>query len=472
VTDESREFLDSLQGNDIETLRRADGVAYLEYFLPNPLLKQITLVDTPGTGAVVEEHVDRTSEFMRLNAELRERHDEETRRLGDTADAVIYLVGQVARVTDQAFLREFAETTGGGSSALNAIGVLSKIELQPEVMSRRHELSAKIATQLEDTLNTVIPVAAGVHREMAGLKSGDRAELRRIVSTLRRIPPDALDMLLTSEEFFCDFDLPDSPVPPEERRGLVGSMKWAVFTTIARVAADGALSLDGVEARLEEMSGFGPLWDVLHRHFIERGHVLRCRRITADAREALGDIRYIHLPRLRKEARNEKARLERFLAFINRSGGDSETALELEGFVRERLDVDARLRGVEALHAELDAELGGLLVELVEYTEDFEALQNSKRRTMLSPTPTSPSFVPSSGCTAARSQSGCRRGPRTPSTSGGGKCTGGRSWPSRPPTPSNTPWRIERTRGTVSSSMKFWADSAKAGTALINAALI
>jgi ribosome biogenesis GTPase A len=50
VTDESREFLDSLQGNDIETLRRADGVAYLEYFLPNPLLKQITLVDTPGTG--------------------------------------------------------------------------------------------------------------------------------------------------------------------------------------------------------------------------------------------------------------------------------------------------------------------------------------------------------------------------------------------------------------------------------------
>jgi hypothetical protein len=375
VTDESREFLDSLQGNDIETLRRADGVAYLEYFLPNPLLKQITLVDTPGTGAVVEEHVDRTSEFMRLNAELRERHDEETRRLGDTADAVIYLVGQVARVTDQAFLREFAETTGGGSSALNAIGVLSKIELQPEVMSRRHELSAKIATQLEDTLNTVIPVAAGVHREMAGLKSGDRAELRRIVSTLRRIPPDALDMLLTSEEFFCDFDLPDSPVPPEERRGLVGSMKWAVFTTIARVAADGALSLDGVEARLEEMSGFGPLWDVLHRHFIERGHVLRCRRITADAREALGDIRYIHLPRLRKEARNEKARLERFLAFINRSGGDSETALELEGFVRERLDVDARLRGVEALHAELDAELGGLLVELVEYTEDFEALQ-------------------------------------------------------------------------------------------------
>jgi hypothetical protein len=103
--------------------------------LPNPVLKQITLVDTPGTGAVVEEHQDRTAEFMQLNNQLRHRHDRETRRLGDTADAVIYLVDQVAKVTDQAFLQEFAQTTGGESSALNAVGILSKIELQPEVLA-------------------------------------------------------------------------------------------------------------------------------------------------------------------------------------------------------------------------------------------------------------------------------------------------------------------------------------------------
>jgi hypothetical protein len=99
------------------------------------VLKQITLVDTPGTGAVVEEHQDRTAEFMQLNNQLRHRHDRETRRLGDTADAVIYLVDQVAKVTDQAFLQEFAQTTGGESSALNAVGILSKIELQPEVLA-------------------------------------------------------------------------------------------------------------------------------------------------------------------------------------------------------------------------------------------------------------------------------------------------------------------------------------------------
>jgi Dynamin family len=375
TTDESRAFLDGLQGNDLETLRRADGIDHLEYFLPNPFLKQITLVDTPGTGAVVDEHQDRTAEFLQLNSSLRDRHDEDTRRLGDTADAVIYLVGQVAKATDQEFLREFSETTGGRSSALNAIGILSKIELQPEILARRHELSAKIATQLKDDLNTVIPVAAGARRALDRLLENGRAGLERMVTTLRRIPPDTLEMLLDAEEFFCDFDLPDSPVGPAERRELLGDMKWGVFTTIARVAADPGLELDGVVERLEETTGFGPLREVLNEHFIERGHVLRCYRIANDAQEVLNEIRYTHLPKRRKEMRRENDRLERFLGFIRGTGGDPATAAELEDFVRGYLDVDRRMDELETLHAELDAELSALFSRLLEYNEDFEVLQ-------------------------------------------------------------------------------------------------
>ena len=372
VTDESRAFLDSLQSNDLETLRRADGIDHLEYFLPNPLLKQITLVDTPGTGAVVKEHADRTAEFMQLNSRLRERHDEETRHLGDTADAVIYLVGQVAKVTDQAFLREFARTTGGRSSALNAIGVLSKIELQPELLARRHELSAKITTQLGDTLNAVIPVAAGVRRALDEL---GRAGLERIVRTLRRIPRETLEMLLDDPEFFGDLDFPDSSVGPAERRELLGGMKWGVFATIARVAADPELDLDGVAARLEETTGFKPLREVLERHFVERGHILRCYRIAGDAQDVLNEIRYTHLPELRKGIRQEQDRLDRFLRFIRRPGGDPATAAELEEFVRGYLVSDRRVEELEGLHAKMGAELGALFNRLLEYNDDFEVLQ-------------------------------------------------------------------------------------------------
>jgi hypothetical protein len=61
VTEEDKAFLDGLQGNDEATLRRADGIAHLECLLPNPKLQAFTLVDTPGTSAVVDEHQNCTA---------------------------------------------------------------------------------------------------------------------------------------------------------------------------------------------------------------------------------------------------------------------------------------------------------------------------------------------------------------------------------------------------------------------------
>jgi hypothetical protein len=130
-----------------------------------------------------------------------------------------------------------------------------------------------------------------------------------------------------------------------------------------------------VLARREKLTGFGPLWEVLSKHFIERGHILRCYRIAGDAREALNEIRYTHLPELRRATRRDRDRLERFVTLIRRSGGDAETSAELEDFVRSHLDTGRRVDELEALHAELDAELGTLFNRLLEYNDDFEVLQ-------------------------------------------------------------------------------------------------
>ena len=381
----SRAFLDGLQGASVEALRRADGIDYLEFLLPNPCLRDVTLVDTPGTLAVVQEHQNRTAEFLNLQNQLRDRHNQETQRLGGEADAVIYLVGPVPRSTDQAFLEEFALVTGGRSRALNAIGVMAKIDLQPEILARRTELAAKMSAQLQECLNTVAPVSAGIQRTLQQLRANHHANLIDLMATLRRIPPRRLPKLLDGDEFYLG-DYEDIPVTVEERQRVLGTMDWGVFTTAARLAADPALNEQAILERLDEIAGFGPLHKVLERQFFQRARFLRCYRIASDARKIVNDIRYRQLPEFRQRDRADIARRERFLGFLHAAGGDPTVAQELEDFISVHCGTARRADRLEAIVKEVDHQLATLFHEMEEYNADFEALEEiDKCKQLFSP---------------------------------------------------------------------------------------
>lgn len=373
-TDEERAFLDRLQGNDPETLRLADGIDHLEYRLPNDFLKHVTLVDTPGTGAVVDEHQDRTAEFIRLQGQLRARHDQETATLRETADAVIYLIGQVARATDQEFLHEFSQATQGKARALNAIGVIAKVDLLPDLLRDRHVLAAKIGQQLKDSLNTVLPVSAGLRRALDALLQDDRALLHRLTGALRQIPPNRLAKLLDSEDFYLELDC---PVSAEERRALLGALPWSVFTALARLAGDPALDQVHIIAELEQMAGFSPLREALERHFFQRSQFLRGYRILNDAYGLLKTIRYDHLPARRAQEIDEQARLERFRHFVQQAHGDPTVGQELLTFLDRQ--TPRRTADLETAYRRLDREFSRILNELDEHNADFAALQVMER---------------------------------------------------------------------------------------------
>ncbi len=372
--DVSRAFLDSLQGSDAEALRRAEGIDYLEYLLPIPFLRDVSLVDTPGTAAVVDEHQNRTAEFLNLHRQMRDRHSEQTQRLGSEADAVIYLVGQVPRATDQAFLEEFGQATGGQSRALNAIGVLAKIDLQAEILARRTELAGKVARQLKANLNTVVPVSAGLHQTLNGLCENDCRGLLLLMNQLRQIPPSRLNKLLDSDELY-EMDFADCPVSVADRVALRGTMPWTVFTTIARLAADPTLDAQGVARQLEDLAGFAPLREVLERHFFKRARFLRRYAVLNEARKALSDIRFRQLPEFRKRDREDRTRRERFLGFLRAADGDPAIARELEEFVAVQCGTAGRADPLEAALKELDRRLGRLFHALEEHNADFEALE-------------------------------------------------------------------------------------------------
>lgn len=372
--DVSRDFLDSLQGNDPETLRRAAGIEYLEYLLPNPILRDITLVDTPGTEAAVDEHQNRTADLLKLHQQLRDRHNQETERWASEADAVIYLIGQVPRATDQALLQEFAHVTGGRSRALNAVGVMAKIDLYPEEIRPR---IAKIAQQLKESLNTIVPVSAGIQRALDRWQQDHNDGLHRFMTKLRQIPARRLAKLLDSDELYEE-EFDDCPVSVEERRELRRDMPWSVFTTIARLAADPHLSEAEVVRRLEELAGFGPLREVLERHFFKRSRLLRCYRILNDTRKLLDDIRFKYYPKFLQRDRDDAAMRERFLTFIRSAPGSPEVARELEDFVT-RVLAPQRAARLELLRQELDRNLSRLLHEMEDHNADFGALEQIEK---------------------------------------------------------------------------------------------
>lgn len=375
VTEESEEFLAGLQGNDLGTLRRAEGIDHLEYLLPNEALKRITLVDTPGTGASVSEHESRTAEFLEAESRLRGRHHEETERIQASADAIVYLVGPVALTSDRELLERFVQATGTEAGALNALGVIAKVDLSDELLERRHDLTQKVAAQLEASLAIVLPISAAVARATDRLRE-DGAAAGALIDVIARLAPDQLDLLLSDSELFTGYDFDGCPVPAAERWALRERVpgEWRVFVTLARSAAAHPNPAE-LFAALDEIGGLPRLRATLNEYFLERGHILRCFRIARDARAALNRIRFEHLPAARRRASSDRARRQRFTEFIDQSNGDPTVAAELREFVDANLDSEQGARNLEALWRELDSAFGALLLSLGEHSADFAALQ-------------------------------------------------------------------------------------------------
>jgi len=374
VTEETLEFLNGLQGADIDTLRLSEDIDHLEYYLLNPYLEQIALVDTPGLDAAVGEHQDRLAKFMRVHPQLRKRHAEETQQIGRAADAVIYLLGEVARATDREFLEAFGQIVPGDSQAFKAVGVMAKIDIHPEIVEKREQLAAKVAAQLRHSLNTVIPVSAGIRRALDRLLENDSQGLESLAKALKRIPQARLQLMLDGYDLFR-MDVPDCPVPVEERQRLLDDLDtdWMIFSTIARTVA--SVDLDTAVRQLDEIAGFDRLRKVLEQHFLKRGQFLRCYRIATDARSILNAIKYRHLPERHTRDVASKVQLERFLKFISNANGDTDVARELGAFVQRQLAGQAGMEGTIGQIEQIDRDLSGVFHKLEEYNEDFKALQ-------------------------------------------------------------------------------------------------
>jgi len=372
------DFVNSLQGNDLETLRRADGIDHLEYYLDEPYLQEVILVDTPGIGSVIDEHQNRVADYINLERQLRQRHSDETYKIGSNADAIIYLINTHARGGDKLFLEEFQQVTQGQSSSFNtfnAVAIMGKIDLYPDTIHRRKELAEKIASQLREQINTVLPISAGIQLALEQLLEDDKAGLHRLTEAIHGIPPEHMKKFLSSDVFYMDPELDRAtyPIPFEERKSLLGSMPWTVFTTIAGVASR-EKDIRTIEQELIDFAGFRQLKEVLDRHIFRRSKILRCNRILNEACRIISkNIKRQYLENLRQNESENKMRESRYLTFIRQAAQfNPSVARELEELVKER--ASGRVKHIEELVTSLEQEMEVIDMQLKRYNEDFEIL--------------------------------------------------------------------------------------------------
>lgn len=349
VTFEPKNFMDSLQGHDEHTLNRAIGIKWLEFYLKHPILEEITLVDTPGTGALVGENDDAHQKVTELFFKLRKQHSKQTLECTGNADAVIYLVGSVPTMDGKTFLDDFLVANGGSSSSINSIGVMSKVDIDEKLLACRNEQAEYVAAGLRDQLNCVIPVSASVWQLLPEVKS----HLHVMKNVIATIPDAAFDYFMSMDECYLETEqevLDDlyvgsekKPLLLEERKALRHNLPWSVFRTIATTLRSN--DVETAVSLLENIAGIPKVKRVIKQHFFDRSKIIRCFSIASNLAKLLFDMRNRVIPKIASGGWNNES-----VKYMQKTCDD--VKLQVESLMNNLIDIDKRFNMQRLLQRE------------------------------------------------------------------------------------------------------------------------
>lgn len=181
-----------------------EGVSHIEAYLTNAVLRDITVIDTPGLGSLDAASVARTEELL----------DPVSRNAVAGAEAVLYVVTQGVRADDHSTLAAFtAATASREAGPVNAIAALNKVDaIAPEtvegsegdVWKAAQILAAKQAELLRPRVADVLPVISllAESAETGEFTSADAEALRALAA----LDADTRTMMLMSGDLFTSWE--------------------------------------------------------------------------------------------------------------------------------------------------------------------------------------------------------------------------------------------------------------------------
>lgn len=242
-----------------------EQVSHLEAYLTNAVLRDLTVIDTPGLGSLDAASVRRTEQLL---GAARQQEDGAEGDLDPTsrsavagAEAVLYVVTQGVRADDQQALAAFtAATASREAGPVNAIAVLNKADTivaesvagsDGDVWKAAALLADKQAQTLKPRVADVIPVIGLIAEsvESGGFTSSD-ADVLRQLSTLDEA---TWETMLASADIFLTWEC---DVPSATRSRLLEKLDlYGVRRAVEALRTDPGLTAGALRRTLLDASG-------------------------------------------------------------------------------------------------------------------------------------------------------------------------------------------------------------------------
>ena len=300
----TKSYLDSLQGNSEDILNKSMEINYLEYFLDNPVLDGIRLVDTPGIGAVINynEHDNRTMSFVNGKARLRERHSEETKQLAQEADALICLIDSDTPNSQdydllKSFQNNFKTTSDSDSNAVldNLIIIMGRADLNNDLFDsekKKQDYLEFEAKQFKDKkiFAQLSSVSAAMETALTRIKKDDLFIMHQAMQDMPQ------GDIKCEEDFWDDSSYsPSTAFTSEQRKKITDNAPWSVVKRIIEEFVK-EKDFDKALKELKRKAGFEQIREILDEKFFKRGKHLHYYRKLNDLLNWVNDIKERYIP--------------------------------------------------------------------------------------------------------------------------------------------------------------------------------
>ena len=267
------------RSEDPANIKFLQSIKYIEVFHPNPILKSLDLIDTPGLFSTYGVDSDNTSEFLKVHgAELNNITETEVSK----ADAILYLFSNSSLSdSDRKVIQEFQGAAVGRASPLNAIAVLTQVDNYdaPEPLVAAEGITQRLMNEhgeLRNLFHKIQPIAGLLALGAQTLDLEDFTILQRLAN----LPTETLAGLLRSADRFATREYPDKPEIPIaiERNRVLKRLDLYGIKLACKLISEGVSDRENLAELLLNKSGIPELRELIISHFGSRAYLIKFNR--------------------------------------------------------------------------------------------------------------------------------------------------------------------------------------------------